>query len=277
MAKRWKLRNVHKVLDAGCGIGHWGRVLEPYLPKNCKIIGVDQEVEWAAKATKLSQKKCLRPKMFSYQQADVNALDFPDHTFDLVTCQTVLIHVRDPEKTIREFIRVLKPGGLLAVAEPNNMASSLVMDNLSFVHPVQEILDTIKFQIVSQRGKAALGEGHNSIGDLLPGYFTKAGLQHVQTFLSDKACQMTPPYKSPEQKAIIQQMKEWEKKEICFGNKDENLRYFLAGGGSRKEFERLWKHSIQDRRAEYRKARKRGKYHTAGGCIMYLVSGRKAE
>jgi SAM-dependent methyltransferase len=40
------------------------------------------------------------------------ALDFPDHSFDLVLSANVMEHVPAPERYLRECARVLKPGGL---------------------------------------------------------------------------------------------------------------------------------------------------------------------
>lgn len=47
------------------------------------------------------------------------ALPFADETFDLVYSSNVLEHVDDPEKTLDEALRVLKPGGLLLCVVPN--------------------------------------------------------------------------------------------------------------------------------------------------------------
>ena len=69
------------------------------------------------------------------------------------------------------MLRVLKPGGLLAVAEPNNLASSLLFNSVTFDYSIERICDRVRFQLLCERGKAALGEGNNSIGDLLAGYF----------------------------------------------------------------------------------------------------------
>jgi SAM-dependent methyltransferase len=48
---------------------------------------------------------------------DVNALPFADASFDTVFCHAVLQHLRDPLAALREFRRVLRPGGVIGVAD----------------------------------------------------------------------------------------------------------------------------------------------------------------
>ena len=48
----------------------------------------------------------------------VMELPFVDHSFDVVLCTEVLEHVPEPVKTLKEFHRVLKPGGHLILSVP---------------------------------------------------------------------------------------------------------------------------------------------------------------
>lgn len=49
---------------------------------------------------------------------DIQALSFPDSTFDAIVCWSVLEHVPDPHQAIREMYRVLQPGGIIWVQLP---------------------------------------------------------------------------------------------------------------------------------------------------------------
>lgn len=53
---------------------------------------------------------------------DLQALTFPDNTFDLVITQDVLEHVREPARALSEIHRVLKHGGYHVFTVPVNMA-----------------------------------------------------------------------------------------------------------------------------------------------------------
>ena len=46
VAERWRLEFVCSILDVGCGIGHWGRVLARSVPKDARLVGVDREPRW---------------------------------------------------------------------------------------------------------------------------------------------------------------------------------------------------------------------------------------
>jgi ubiquinone/menaquinone biosynthesis C-methylase UbiE len=67
----------------------------------------------------------LYPEIFrlngvSIQQGDLNGeLPFADRSFDYVTCLEGLEHIENPQQAIREFARVLRPGGKVIVSIPN--------------------------------------------------------------------------------------------------------------------------------------------------------------
>jgi SAM-dependent methyltransferase len=55
-------------------------------------------------------------------QADLNKpIDLPDNTFDVVICREVIEHVESVPHTLREFNRILKPGGRLIMTFPNRL------------------------------------------------------------------------------------------------------------------------------------------------------------
>lgn len=67
----------------------------------------------------------LYPEIFrlggvSIRYGDLNgALPFADRLFDYVTCLEGLEHIENPQQAIREFARVLRPGGKVIVSIPN--------------------------------------------------------------------------------------------------------------------------------------------------------------
>lgn len=271
MAKRWNVEKIATVLDAGCGVGHWGRILSAILPKEAKITGIDRELEWVHQSQERAKR---RNKRFEYTQGLVEDIPYPDDSFDMVTCQTVLIHVADPKKVIKEMLRVLKPGGLILVSEPNNIASDLIFDSININDPIEDIMTAIQFHMICERGKAKLGLGFESLGDVIPTYFQELGVRDIQVYLSDKATPLIPPYETPEQQAWISQTREWLQQDILLWKKDETKRYYAAGGGNVENFEGMWQF-IKQRWERFLHAIDNNTCSTAGGNILYLISGRK--
>lgn len=95
MAKRWKLDAVRSVLDAGCGVGHWGMLLASVMAENVRVTGIDREPSWVKSASERAVARGIDGR-FSFRQGEAERLPFPDNTFDFTTCQTVLIHLCNP-------------------------------------------------------------------------------------------------------------------------------------------------------------------------------------
>ena len=273
IAARFGLESVRSALDVGCGVGHWGRLVATVLPDEATITGIDREPAWVRAASELATRSSLGDR-FRYQEGIAEALEFADGGFDLVTCQTVLIHAVSPRAVIREMLRVCRPGGVILVAEPNNRASLLVDTSVNAGAPVEDLLERLRFALTCERGKAALGEGHNSIGDLLPGYLAEEGVENVQTFISDKTEALVPPYGSEGQQALRAYTIKQAEEETWGWSREDARRFFTAGGGGEDEFDLAWGRRQEENRAAAR-ALERGTFHTAGGTILYAIGERK--
>jgi SAM-dependent methyltransferase len=273
MAKRWNLDKVNSVLDVGCGIGHWGRVLSPFLSRTCVISGIDMESESIHNAIQITKKYELE-KRFRYSVGLAEQIPFSDNTFDMVTCQTVLIHVKDVIKVLKEMKRVLKPGGILLAAEPNNSASNLIENSLSFDDPIEIKLKRIQFALICEKRKSILGLGHNSIGELIPGYFSELKLSDIKVYQSDKASPLIPPYHTEEEKVYLKQFSEWIDKDFLMWSYEETKKYFLAGGGILNDFNSNWE-NLRKSSLDFISEIQNNRIHSTGGVVFYLISGRK--
>jgi SAM-dependent methyltransferase len=265
-ARRIGLGDVRSVLDVGAGVGHWGRLLSRVLDPSATLVGVDPEPRWVEEASERAP-----DTRFSYRQAAAEDLPFEDASFDLVTCQTVLIHVRDPAVALAEMVRVVRPGGVVLAAEPNNRALNLLGTSIS---TVDELTDAAHFYLVCEKGQIALGEGDNSLGDLVPGLFQQAGLTGIQTYMSDRVSLMLPPYESEEQQALAREYAAGAERGAFGWTREEAWRWYSAGGGSADAFEGAWERRVAENRAQV-EAITDGTFHAAGGQILYLVSGRR--
>lgn len=273
MLRRWGLTECRAMLDVGCGVGHWGRTLIPHLPEDATLTGIDLETDWVATAAARALRDGLEHRT-NYVKGSALALPFEEGSFDLVTCQTLLIHIEEPREVLAEMLRVLRPGGRVLVCEPNNMANSQVVSSARFDEPIATRVSLMKFQLICERGKAVLGLGNNSVGDLVPGMFAKLGLEAIDVCLSDRATAMIPPYSSRDQIALRDQLLEWSDRGFWIWSKRETREYYTAGGGTDEEFAVLWDLAIATQRREAQTL-ERGDYTCGGGSVSYLVVGRK--
>ncbi|UJH92596.1 class I SAM-dependent methyltransferase [Antarcticibacterium sp. 1MA-6-2] len=271
-AQRLELNKLGSVLDVGCGNGHWTRILAPYLQKEASVTAVDSDPRWFSENAELQNFFSATGNPFQLKKGDAQNLPFPDAQFDLVTCQTVLIHVPEPQKALKEMKRVLKPGGTLLCVEPNNIVQSLIKTSISKNESVEESLDHIKYKLIIEKGKKKLGKGDNSLGDLLPGMFAMEDLKNVEVRLSDKAIAMYPPYDNEEQLATL---KQWMKGSSWNSTTQKDIDFFSAAGEAYMQFYFEYQEKYANRDAHIMGALQREQYHAAGGSLMYLVSGIK--
>lgn len=273
MAHRWDLKNARHVLDVGAGVGHWGRLLLPHLSAEATVVGLDREEEWVKKASQRASELGIASRV-QYFRAEAESIPLPDATFDVVTCQTLLIHVPDVLKVLREMCRVLKPGGLLCLAEPNNLAWTVADPKVVESENCSVIIEQIEFQMMCQRGKYLLGRGHNSAGEVILRHLGQLPVGDVKVHLSDKCFSSIPPYDTPEERANRKQEEEWIDRDFLVWSKAETREYFKAGGGSDKEFERRWADAMREKRTTLESVKAQTAFK-AGGGIMYLFSARK--
>jgi SAM-dependent methyltransferase len=272
-ARRVGIDTAHSVLDVGAGIGHWGRLLSHVLAEDTTLVGIDPEPRWVQEATARAADAGLGER-FSYRLGAAEELPFEDESFDLVTCQTVLMHVPEPSRAVAEMLRVTKRGGLVVAAEPNNRIITMMDTSITAGMPLEERIDLVRFYVICENGKIALGEGNSSIGDLVPGYFNDAGLEQIQACQSDKVSLMVPPYVGEDQQALKEAYIADAERGGWGWSRDEAARYYGAGGGDPADFEDVWERRMQETR-QLAAAIQDGTYHAAGGDVMYLVSGRR--
>lgn len=104
------------VLEVGCGLGLDAEVLVSRVGLNGRVVGIDISRDLIATATRRTAALGL-PLEFAL--GDAHALDFPDDSFDAARVDRVLQHLDDPATALREMARVVRPGGRLAVLEPD--------------------------------------------------------------------------------------------------------------------------------------------------------------
>ncbi|MFK7929826.1 MAG: class I SAM-dependent methyltransferase [Myxococcota bacterium] len=265
-ARRLNLANVRTVLDLGCGVGHWGVRLLDLCHADASLIGVDREPTFLDRAR---TRAADRHASFEELHGEELVERFGKDAFDLVTCQTVLMHTEDASAVLEQMCAVVKPGGLLLVAEPDNLSNTLSSVAVGQRDP-QTLLAAAELHMVSNEGKRVMGHGDNDLGVRLPELFHAAGLTEIECRTNDRCAFLVPPYDHPLQKLELEHThrEDPEVHRALFQTR------FLAGGGDPERFPALWA-AFWSLHADRVEAIKAGHYINAGGFVMYLASGRK--
>ena len=122
----------HTVLDAGCG---QGKALKPLHERfqPVRMIGVDVDAHALETARREAARHGLKPEFI---EADCARIPLPDVSVDLVFCHQTLHHLARQEETLAEFHRLLKPGGVLLLAESTKAYIYSWVIRLLFRHPM---------------------------------------------------------------------------------------------------------------------------------------------
>lgn len=103
-----------EILDVGSGPGTITVDLARRTPHG-RVIGIDAAADVVERANGLAESSGVAN--VSFEVGDAYALDYPDDSFDIVHAHQVLQHLARPVDALREWRRVLRPGGVLAARE----------------------------------------------------------------------------------------------------------------------------------------------------------------
>ncbi|KIW34926.1 uncharacterized protein PV07_01667 [Cladophialophora immunda] len=138
------------IVDLGCGPGTITRGFCPHVP-NGSVIGIDAAgsvIEMARSGAPESEYPNL-----SFRVGDITSrLPCDDNSVDVVYTSQVLFHIPAPVRVIKEALRVLKPGGMLAMRETDTL----------IYHPANagtEAFTATMAKAVSSPGAQGIGSG----------------------------------------------------------------------------------------------------------------------
>jgi SAM-dependent methyltransferase len=98
-----------RVLDVACGTGN---TAIPAAKKGAKVIGVDIASNLLAQARQRAQQAGVAAE---FREGDAEQLDFADASFDVVVSVFGAMFAPRPERVAAEFLRVCRPGGMIAM------------------------------------------------------------------------------------------------------------------------------------------------------------------
>lgn len=266
---------VRSLLDVGAGKCHWTAITARWFPGLERVVASDVEDIWARDAGKHFLER-HGPHTFKLEgvEADAHELPFPDDTFDFVTCQTVLMHIPDPEMAIREMVRVTRSGGVVCLAEPANFRHVLELDSAALGLGLEPQVRRMRLWLACRLGRDRLGEPDFDIGDRLAPLLNAAGLDGVRVVMNDRVRGLAPPYDTADQQTLIKYLNSMTEQLLSPQGRLAVLRLAVAGGMHPDELSRHMEDEATH--AALRKSQiLGGRYIMGGAPDLYIAWGRR--
>lgn len=112
------------ILDVGCAAGGLTRKIAQ---KGFKVHGIDV----LETSIEIAREFSSAPNV-SYEMRDVLKQPFPENSFDCITFLETIEHVDNPSSYLREFHRILRPGGCIILSTPNATSLKNILYALSY-------------------------------------------------------------------------------------------------------------------------------------------------
>jgi len=128
--------NGTKIFDAGCGFGSIAIEIAKAYPKT-EITGIDLAEPLLKIGQNLIKEESLE-KQIILKKGDVQKIDYPDNTFDLVINSYLLHIVENSVKMLNEIERITKPGGIIMITDLRKCWLKYLMKKFNVSYTIQE-------------------------------------------------------------------------------------------------------------------------------------------
>lgn len=171
------LRPGQSAIDLGCGPRGILELLAVRVSPGGRVVGLDADTAHTAMAAEFSAGRGLVG--VEIMTADARRTGLPSGSFDVVHARTLLVNVPEPAELVAEMVRLARPGGWVAVMEPDTEYAMCYPP-----HPAFERICEI-FPVAFGRNGA-----DPAIGRRVPELFRQGGLADVGV---EARVQMYPP------------------------------------------------------------------------------------
>jgi len=154
-----------RVLDAGCGSG----LVSRYLAQHFEGLHLDA-CDFSQVRVEQAKKLGKDDDGIHYSHGDVCDLPFGDDTFDAVVNRYVLEHLAHPQKAVKEFHRVLKPGGEVFLIDLDGIVFNFYSQNRKLDAMLAKLRENLGFDLF--------------IGRKMPLLLKEAGFQKIEWSVS---------------------------------------------------------------------------------------------
>ncbi|MBR5645363.1 MAG: class I SAM-dependent methyltransferase [Treponema sp.] len=228
--KVWKITTKVDVVDFGCGYGYLGLVLMPLLPEGSTYTGVDISEELINKGREIFKNVSFN---YKFIHSSANSVPEKDDTFDIAICNSVLMHIPEPDTVITEMKRITKNDGMIISCESNWNAVNALM----YIDGIKKskITDLGFLQILFERVHEKTKTDGN-IGMKMPVIMARNNIKNIQARISDAVRIILADEKNEEQDSIYTSLQsDGFGSELNDEQKSAKINWFMELGFSREE------------------------------------------
>jgi len=253
-----------RIVDVGCGTGDFTRYVASLVPGKSTIIGVDARAASLKSAERETAKENLRA-VISFRRGDAYKIPVDDNWADLACCRTLIMHLKDPVKAVREMARVTRRGGTIAAFERGSIGAAFIPGDEKLTRLALRLGEAYTVGVRKLEGKSF------DVGERLPTIFREAGLKN--TFAEIQA----DSYLASDPRRKLKDVKDELEFELATFKETKQVsdKAMIAGGASRKDISRYNRWFENYIRGLLKDDDKLRSDTTFGAGAMYLVAGRK--
>lgn len=228
--KVWKITKKVDVIDFGCGYGYLGLVLMSLLPNGSSYTGVDISEELINKGKEIFEELPFNHKFIL---SSANNVPEKDDTFDIAICNSVLMHIPEPDAVLAEMKRITKNDGMIITCESNwNAVNALLyIDGIKKSKITDLGFLQILFERIHEKTKT-----DGSIGMKMPVIMARNNIKNIQARISDSVRIILADEKNEDQDSIYTSLQsDGFGEELSDEQKSKKINWFMELGFSEEE------------------------------------------
>jgi SAM-dependent methyltransferase len=205
--------------------------------------------------------------MISYKVGDVYKIPLDNEYADLTCCRTLLMHLNDPLKAVKEMTRVTKIRGSVVAVEGGKMGAFFDPNDETYTELVERMYDAWL------DGIRKLERKEFRIGERLPGIFQAAGLSEIKAEVQADGWLYTDPRRKL---ADIKQQLRFDISQFKTRHKTDR-KYLIAGGMTDARIKAYNKQTLAKMKALLSNDKNLRSDPTFYAASLFLVSGTKTR
>ncbi|EJS56016.1 class I SAM-dependent methyltransferase [Bacillus thuringiensis] len=203
--KHLQLQKEENILEVGCASGKFLSLLQTNGHKG-PLTGLDQSEAMLAEAAKTNN-------LIEWKRGDASKLPFETNYYDLIIARHMLYHMKDVEKTIQGFHKVIRPGGSLLATTNSSVTLPRIVEMCNRMLDAFDLPKTTSSvtPFCLENGKEILQSVFPTVEETV---IHNALVFHHATPIVNYISSMFPSLNIPDNTYLHAEMKEWLKEEV---------------------------------------------------------------